>query len=450
MVFLKLLSIWIAMDLIWLIKFVIFTAYPFYLTIRKILLYIVAPALVYANPSIMSRVICQNRPMPWAFPWPFAPELDQPQKLGLENSKHFRIKTKGGQVAVWHVPPRGEEEGCAIGSGDKPVIVYCHGNTDTRGKFHRILLYQKFVKLGYHVIAFDYRGFADSEDIRPTEESMVDDAFNVYDHVDAQCAKGVPIFLWGHSLGTGVVCALAMTLESSQVRMPRGIILEAAFYNIADLLKNHPDFAPWAGMIFYERHFLDALLEAGFEFRNCDHVTKIGAPILLLHADDDPTIRFEIGFRLYQNSKMRKNKMTREFYGFVGNRGFEHNRIVDAEEFSEIVDTFIFKTLVDSKPGAHRESIRSDTIFLQDSNTNALTSTNATRSIPDSSFFQGSRWTVAKSLPIVNETQLRVDEQTRRNPSKVVLEEDGQLLNQRLDELEELVQSDTSFHWSTR
>ena len=43
MVFLKLLSIWIAMDLIWLIKFVIFTAYPFYLTIRKILLYIVAP-----------------------------------------------------------------------------------------------------------------------------------------------------------------------------------------------------------------------------------------------------------------------------------------------------------------------------------------------------------------------------------------------------------------------
>ena len=39
------------------------------------------------------------------------------------------------------------------------------------------------------MIAFDYRGFADSEDIRPTEESMVDDAFNVYDHVDAQCAK---------------------------------------------------------------------------------------------------------------------------------------------------------------------------------------------------------------------------------------------------------------------
>jgi len=178
-------------------------------------------------------------------------------------------------------------------------------------------------------------------------------------------------------------------------------------------------------------------------------VTKIGAPILLLHADDDDIIRFEIGFRLYQNSKMRKNKMTREFYGFVGNRGFGHNRIVDAEEFPEIVDTFIFKTLVEGKP-ACRESIRSDTIFLQDSNTNALTSTNATRSITDSSFFQGSRWTVAKSLPIVNETQLRVDEQTRRNPSKVALEEDGQLLNQRLDELEELVQSDTSFHWSAR
>ena len=43
--------------------------------------------------------------------------------------------------------------------------------------------------LQYHVITYDYRGFADSEDIIPNEETMVEDAFNVYDHVEAQCSK---------------------------------------------------------------------------------------------------------------------------------------------------------------------------------------------------------------------------------------------------------------------
>ena len=50
-------------------------------------------------------------------------------------------------------------------------------------------------------------------------------------------------------------------------------------------------------MMFYEDHFLDALKKAGFSYLNCDHVANMNAAILILHADDDDTIKFEIGFR---------------------------------------------------------------------------------------------------------------------------------------------------------
>jgi len=446
------------MDLIWLIKFLVLTLYPFYLTVRKVVLYIVAPALVHMNPSMMSRVVCQNRPMPWALPWPFPTELDQPQKLGLENSKQFRVKTQGesgggGEVAAWHVPPLGEPEGCKFGSKGKPVIIYCHGNTETRAKFHRILMYQKLTQLGYHVVTFDYRGFADSTDLRPTEETMVEDAVSIYDHVDKNCAKDVAIFIWGHSLGTGVACALTVALESTKSRMPRGVILESPFYNIADLLKNHPDFAPWSGMIFYERHFLDALHEAGFEFRSCDHVTRMQAAILILHADDDPTIRFEIGFRLYQNSKLRTNKMTREFYGFVGNRGFGHNRIVDAAEFPEVLDCFIIKALMEERRG----TMTSDTVFLSN-NENAIRLDNKSQNHKDSTQSSGflNDLQGGSFMPRL-EQDMRKTEPKEKQMSSTSLaapleltQAADELLSKKLDELEELVQSETNFDWNSR
>jgi len=212
---------------------------------------------------------------------------------------------------------------------------------------------------------------------------MVADAMAVWDHVDLTAPKNVPIYLWGHSLGTGVASKAAVELDTSQARMPTGVILESAFYDIDGLITNHPKFAPWAGTFPFEKIALDSAHQAGFQFKSCERVGYINAPLLMLHADDDFTIRFEIGFRLYQKSKFRTNNMPREFYGFVGNRGYEHNRMVDAPEFDQVVTDFMRKCIALNKgsmpnpviaklQGASKMRNSENTVFIAETNKNHL------------------------------------------------------------------------------
>lgn len=80
-----------------------------------------------------------------------------------------------------------------------PIVLYLHGNTGTRANGHRIELYKICQRLGIHVIAIDYRGFADSSDISPTEIGCVSDAFAIYRYINN--ITNNPIFIYGHSLG---------------------------------------------------------------------------------------------------------------------------------------------------------------------------------------------------------------------------------------------------------
>lgn len=80
-----------------------------------------------------------------------------------------------------------------------PIVLYLHGNTGTRANGHRIELYRILQRLGYHVIAMDYRGFADSSDISPTEPGCVSDALSMYRYI--KNITNNPLFVYGHSLG---------------------------------------------------------------------------------------------------------------------------------------------------------------------------------------------------------------------------------------------------------
>lgn len=80
-----------------------------------------------------------------------------------------------------------------------PIVLYLHGNTGTRANGHRVDLYKTLRRLGYHVIAMDYRGFADSSDISPTEGGCVSDALAMYRYI--KNLTNSPVFVYGHSLG---------------------------------------------------------------------------------------------------------------------------------------------------------------------------------------------------------------------------------------------------------
>lgn len=116
--------------------------------------------------------------------------------------------------------------------------MYCHGNTASRGSGHRIDVYKLLRNLGYHVISFDYRGYGDSDAVSPTEEGVVRDALAVYYYIRNITTN--PIFIWGHSLGTGVATNMLSKLNSLDEKGVRGVILEAPFTNIRDEIRMHP------------------------------------------------------------------------------------------------------------------------------------------------------------------------------------------------------------------
>lgn len=93
-------------------------------------------------------------------------------------------------------------------------------------------------QLGYHVISLDYRGYGDSDNVSPTEEGVVLDAIAVFQYIRNLTMN--PVFIWGHSLGTGVATNMLSQLKYNASVNPKGVILEAPFTNIRDEIRQHP------------------------------------------------------------------------------------------------------------------------------------------------------------------------------------------------------------------
>ncbi|KAI8820648.1 Alpha/Beta hydrolase protein [Fimicolochytrium jonesii] len=157
-------------------------------------------------------------------------------------------------LGAWHVLPRtsspsifadtriaGSSEDrfdAALESADR-VFLYFHGNSGNRATGHRTKLYKMIQQLGSsHIIAVDYRGFADSDPVYPTEAGVQRDAEATFQWV---LSKGIPqhkIFLIGHSLGTGVASYLAHRV-SNNYRIG-GVILLAPYASMSDAAIGYP------------------------------------------------------------------------------------------------------------------------------------------------------------------------------------------------------------------
>ena len=133
--------------------------------------------------------------LPWVH-WPKHVDFDSPEKEGLEGTRNFYLKTDlNVKVGVWHLVPKdliAEASSKAqnekwfeksLGDSGSPIILYLHGNTGSRAREHRVELYKILQNLNYHVICFDYRGYADSSPITPSKTGVVEDALKVYAYV---------------------------------------------------------------------------------------------------------------------------------------------------------------------------------------------------------------------------------------------------------------------------
>lgn len=118
------------------------------------------------------------------------------------------------------------------------IVLYLHGNTASRGASHRVDLYKLLRSLNYHVVTLDYRGYGDSANISPTERGVVYDALAVYQYITSISKN--PVYLWGHSLGTGVATHLLSLLTDMSLPGPKAVVLESPFNNIREEICAHP------------------------------------------------------------------------------------------------------------------------------------------------------------------------------------------------------------------
>jgi abhydrolase domain-containing protein 12 len=65
------------------------------------------------------------------------------------------------------------------------------------------------------VFSIDYRGYGDSTGC-PNETGLVKDIITLYDYIRLNKKSKSNIYLWGHSLGTGVMCHVGKLLSKTE------------------------------------------------------------------------------------------------------------------------------------------------------------------------------------------------------------------------------------------
>ncbi len=159
-------------------------------------------------------------------------------------------------------------------------MLILHGNGENISNTGRTEHYAGLRALGLNLVAFDYRGYGESEG-RPGEAGLYRDADAIWAYLtDSLGVAPRQILIFGHSLGSAVAVDLASRVA------PRALVLEGAFTSLADVGRRHYPFIP-------------VTLLARNRFASAEKIGRVAAPKLLLHARRDEVIPFDLGQRLF-------------------------------------------------------------------------------------------------------------------------------------------------------
>lgn len=267
-----------------------------------LLFYFTCVIIMYSSSEARQLMIYLH---PWKSPFE---NLADPSSFGLPDSTvHFYISGPAGKLGAWNILSQNADKAQDAKtdkhshlSDGSPVFLYFHGNGFTRGTGHRLGLYKLLTSIGYHVVTIDYRGFGDSEG-KPSENGLIEDGLAAWKWIRSQSPEA-PLYIWGHSLGSGVAGGVAKAL-CEEGSPPLGVILEAPFNNIWDGAVHHPITIPFRFLPYFNETVLDEVKEV---FRTDKRLADVYCPILILHDRSDEIISFELGKKLYESAKVSR------------------------------------------------------------------------------------------------------------------------------------------------
>ncbi|XP_054266701.1 lysophosphatidylserine lipase ABHD12-like [Macrosteles quadrilineatus] len=337
-------------------------------TLRKILLgtllisfigYIALPVAFKYSSTLIRNITFLN-----LVDNPFRPSLLNPSmNYGFIGARNFYLTSPDGKdLGVWHLLPSELQQEASTLQTDDPynakvaahyhqwlqdakVFVYCHGTAGSRASAGRIKLYSLLNSLGYHVVTFDYRGYGDSSGHPTTEHDVMMDARTVLDWVRGH-VRGGNIFLWGHSLGSGVVSKLLFNLELEPDNPVVGAVLESSFNNLEDAIRAYPPSRAYTSLPGFDFFATEPITNQGITFRSEDYLTKVSLPLMFLHAKDDHIVPYKLGVKLYETVvKSRKDKSTVEFVSYNEDLGYGHTKIHEDPNLGGKIQEFVEKSI---------------------------------------------------------------------------------------------------------
>jgi uncharacterized protein len=193
---------------------------------------------------------------------------------------------------------------------DAPVLLYFHGaRWNLQGNGFRIA---RLRKMGFSVMAIDYRGFGKSGGDLPSEEEVYADATVAWEYVAKRVPEASRRFVYGHSLGG----AIAIELASRRNDMA-GVIVESTITSIRDMASTHTLLRLLPIGLFLTQHY-DSL----------SRVERVAAPMLFVHGANDRFVPVTMTQQLYERARGPKRLLLVEGanHSNAANVGFEQYR----------------------------------------------------------------------------------------------------------------------------
>ncbi len=200
-----------------------------------------------------------------------------------------------------------------------PVLLYLHGNDQNLGA--NVDAVARLSRMGFSVLAIDYRGYGRSGGDFPSEAQVYEDADAAWTYLIAQKkADPANTLLYGHSLGAAIALELA-------VRRPQvaGVIAEATFTSLSAI----------AGQSYW-MFPTDWLLDQRFDA--LANARRLRVPVLFIHGTADTEVPYAMSEQLYAATPGTK-RLT-----LIPGGGHENSGAVGGEQYARAVLEFVEKT----------------------------------------------------------------------------------------------------------
>lgn len=192
--------------------------------------------------------------------------------------------------AAGEVPQRVEMWWLPHADQHAPTLLYFHGTFRTLyDNLHKI---DALRAAGFSVLAVDYRGWGASTPIIPSEQSILQDADVAWAELQRREPRPYQRVIYGHSMGSGVAVDLASRLRAGSDY--GALILESAFTSFSDVAR---EAGFWASLLALFTHE---------SFASIDKISRVRAPLLMLHGGSDATVPIKLGEKLFASANAPK------------------------------------------------------------------------------------------------------------------------------------------------